>query len=382
MSTIQTADRKQQTPLQEVRGQIDSMEGQFRMALPAHMPAERFVRVVMTAVSANTDLLTKCNRQSLFAAAMKAAQDGLLPDGRDAALVPFKGQVQYMPMIGGILKKIRNSGQLKSIRANVAYEKDHFFYKLGDEETIEHEPHLEGDRGKPRLVYAIAETKDGGIYREIMTVSEVEKVRAVSQSGQSATSPWTKWWEEMAKKTVLRRLSKRLPISSDLDDVIRRDDSLYDLDGARQAAIAANGGRPQSIAGKLDALSHMPTQPASDEQDASPDALDHDPQTGEILDKRPSGEGKKPEDAQEGNNGAPANGQHGNAGTASDGPRNALMLRLRGKAEKGAKPLHLALRGLVPAENEMLTGDDRKYLAEVAEEADRDQETADASQNR
>lgn len=213
----------------DVRQQLQKMEGQFTSALPPHIPVERFMRVVMTAVNGNPDLIS-ADRSSLFEACLKAAQDGLLPDGRDGALVLFGKKATWMPMIGGILKKVRNSGMLLSISAYVVYENDKFTYRLGDDERIDHEPALE-NAGAPKLVYAIARTKDGGIYREVMTLSQVEKVRQVSRA--KSGGPWKDWWDEMAKKTVLRRLSKRLPTSADLDDLIRRDDDLYDFSGKR-----------------------------------------------------------------------------------------------------------------------------------------------------
>jgi recombination protein RecT len=266
------------------KNQVANGENEFRAALPAHIPVERFMRVVTTAVTSNPDLLG-ADRRSLFESATKAAQDGLLPDGRDGALVIFNTKikedgkeswikkVQWMPMIAGILKKVRNSGELISISAYVAYSNDEFVYELGDDEKISHRPALE-ERGKPRLVYAIAKTKDGGIYREVMTVAEVEKVRAVSRAAKSG--PWVDWWDEMARKTVMRRLAKRLPMSSDLDDLIRRDDALYDFDGAREKAdehIEAPARR--TLASKLDALA---TSSPFAEQETP-----HDPETGEIV---------------------------------------------------------------------------------------------------
>lgn len=241
MNQVATIEKKT-TPTAEFRDQWTRQEQEITAALPPHIPVERFMRVVMTAVSASPDLLA-ADRRSLFESSMKAAQDGLLPDGRDGALVIFNAKVkengkdvwikkvQWMPMVGGILKKIRNSGELLTISAYVAYEKDEFEYTLGDEESIVHRPCLEDDRGRPRLVYAVAKTKDGGVYREIMTFKDIEKVRGVSKTKDSG--PWKDWWDEMAKKTVIRRLAKRLPMSSDLDDLIRRDDDLYDFQGKR-----------------------------------------------------------------------------------------------------------------------------------------------------
>lgn len=222
---LTVAEQRQQAA-KSFRGDIQRMESEIAAALPPHIPAERFIRVVITAVQGDPALLD-ADRKTLFEASMRAAQDGLLPDKREGALVIFKGRVQWMPMIGGILKKVRNSGELVSIGAHIAYENDRFAYVLGDDERIEHEPKLDGDRGKPRAAYAIAKTKDGGIYREVMSLGEIEKVRKVSRA--SGNGPWVDWWEEMARKTVLRRLSKRLPMSTDLDDLIRRDDDLYDF---------------------------------------------------------------------------------------------------------------------------------------------------------
>jgi recombination protein RecT len=220
-------------PIDQVRGQLDKMQGQFALALPEHVSPEKFVRVVMTAVQGNADLL-KASRQSLFGAAMKCAQDGLLPDGREAALVTYGQQVQYLPMIAGVLTKVRRSGELLSIAAHVVYENDAFTYTLGDNEHIDHQPCLTGSRGKAVAVYAVAKTKDGGIYREVMSVEEVNAVRNVSRAKNAG--PWVQWWSEMARKTVLRRLSKRLPMSTDLQQVFDRDNDHYDLNAAQGAA--------------------------------------------------------------------------------------------------------------------------------------------------
>ena len=212
------------TPMEAMRGTLVKMEQEFKAALPPQIPVEKFIRTTLTAVQMQPDLLG-ADRRSLLGSCMKAAQDGLLTDGREAALVIFNSKegkkVQYMPMVGGILKKIRNSGELASISANVVYDKDHFEYELGDEERITHKPFLGEDRGKQIAVYAVAKTKDGAIYREVMSVSDVEKVRAASRAGKYG--PWVDWWDEMAKKTVIRRMAKRLPSSADVDQVFESD---------------------------------------------------------------------------------------------------------------------------------------------------------------
>ncbi|CAB4165022.1 RecT Recombinational DNA repair protein (RecE pathway) [uncultured Caudovirales phage] len=214
------------TPIDSFRQTLARMQGEFSAALPPQIPADRFIRTVMTAVQMNPKYLN-ADRRSLLGSCMKAAQDGLLLDGREAALVPFGDALQYMPMIGGILKKIRNSGELSTISANVVYQRDSFEYELGDEERIVHKPYLGEDRGKPVAVYAIAKTKDSAIYREVMSVSEVEKVRRASRAANGPA--WTQWWDEMARKTAIKRLAKRLPSSADLDQVIASDNEAVGL---------------------------------------------------------------------------------------------------------------------------------------------------------
>ena len=76
------------TVQQELKQTLSKMEPQFAAALPEHITPKRFVRVLMTAVSSQPKLC-EANRTSLFSACMSSAQDGLLPDGKEAAIVTF-----------------------------------------------------------------------------------------------------------------------------------------------------------------------------------------------------------------------------------------------------------------------------------------------------
>lgn len=228
------------TPIAQMRNTLTSMSAEFKAALPAQIPVDRFVRTAITAVQMQPQLL-EADRRSLLGTCMKAAQDGLLLDGREAAPVIFRTKdgpkVQYMPMVGGILKKIRNSGELASISAHVVYERDNFDYELGDDERIMHKPHLGDDRGKPVAVYAIAKTKDGAIYREVMSLAEVNKVRNASRAANAG--PWVDWWDEMARKTVIRRIAKRLPSSADLEQTLDADNEVAGVAPAAPPAPSA-----------------------------------------------------------------------------------------------------------------------------------------------
>lgn len=238
---------------------------QIQAVLPSHISVEKFERVAMTAINNNPELLT-ADRRSFFNQCQKAAQDGLLPDGREGALVIFKDKsgkqlVQWMPMVFGIIKKIRQSGEVSSITAHIVYEKEiadgMFSYVLGDDERIEHRRYLGTDRGKPALVYATCKFKDGGVEREVLTISDVEKARAVSRTGKSEYGPWAKWWDEMARKTAIRKLSKRLPLSADDRRVVERDEDHSDFAKQRAEASEMLNKAASQISAPAPAITHQ-----------------------------------------------------------------------------------------------------------------------------
>ena len=215
-------------PIDELKKNLTmpAMKEQFKAALPPHIDVDKFTRVLMTAISGNRALV-EADRSSLYSACLKCAADGLLPDGREAAIVSYGSQAAYLPMVGGILKKVRNSGELSMITSQVVHRNDDFRYWVDEGgEHINHEPNLFEDRGEPIMVYALAKTKDGGVYIEVMTKKDVEAIKKVSKG--AAKGPWAGAFEfEMWRKSVIKRLSKRLPMSTDIDQTIHADDELY-----------------------------------------------------------------------------------------------------------------------------------------------------------
>lgn len=260
--SMQEVTRSTEMPLaiRTLRDDLHKMEEQFRFALPPHIPPARFIRVCMTAVQ-NQPKLIACTRQSFFNACMKCAQDGLLPDGREAALVPYgetedgqKGSdiAQYMPMIMGIRKKVRNSGLLSDWNVQVVQEGDEFDYQLGDSPFITHKPAARGGRARPVLfAYSIATYPDGTKSREVMNIDQLKDIQSKSKARRG---PWSDpiFYPEMCRKTVARLHSKQLPMSTDLDRLMHADDALYDFAGARQRADATAVRPPPTVAAALD----------------------------------------------------------------------------------------------------------------------------------
>jgi recombination protein RecT len=243
----------------QFRNDLEKMRPQFAMAMPAEK-IDRFIRTIMTAIQ-KTPKLQKCTPKSLLNACMDAAQDDLLPDGREGAIVPFSNSdedggrasdtASWMPMVAGLRKKARNSGEISDWYVELVHLGDEFFYELGDEPRILHRPNLNGGgRARPIThVYSIARFKDGGLSRHVMPIQEIEdiKIRYV----RAKKGPWSDpiAYPEMVRKTCARQHAKFLPSSTDLDAVFRRDDHLYDL---RERANEATRRQPRNALAALD----------------------------------------------------------------------------------------------------------------------------------
>ena len=259
--------------------------------LPKNMPSERFLNTFWATMNRQPDL-KECDPHSVLDCVSKAAQDGLIIDGREAAIVTFNSKkrvknesgqwvdqfvktAQYIPMRNGLIKRIRNTGEVSTLDQTIVYEEEiregRFVWKAGDDGYIKHDPIFDRDPGKPVLVYSIARLRDGSISRCVMRKDQVLKIKARSRSANSG--PWVTDEEEMWKKTCLRRHSKDLPMDADLRRIFESDD--YDgsatLDGEAEevkepVTSPARTGRKKPGAAAA-ALNQNPP---------------HDPETGEI----------------------------------------------------------------------------------------------------
>ena len=91
-----------------------------------------------------------------------------------------------------------------------------------------HKPALTG-RGDMVAVYAVFRTKSGGYGFEVMGKSDVdEHMRKYSKAAAKGSSPWTTNYEEMAKKTVLKRVLKYAPVASEFVRAAAVDEATLD----------------------------------------------------------------------------------------------------------------------------------------------------------
>jgi len=207
---------------------------QLQTALARHMDPDRFVRVALT-TALRQPKLAECSTESIIQSLLSCAQMGVEPDGRHAHLIPFwngKAQrldVQLILDYKGMVKLVRQSGDVSYIHCDVVYENDTFDYILGSGAFLKHKPFMDGDRGNPVAAYSFVKLKDGGEDFDVMSVSDVNDVRDGSQNYQNAqkkgfSTPWHTNWAEMAKKTAFRRHSKWLPLSYEVAEALSKDD--------------------------------------------------------------------------------------------------------------------------------------------------------------
>jgi recombination protein RecT len=239
---------------------------QLRMALPSHISEDKFIRVALTVVQQSPSLLdgNKVDRQSLFGALMKSAQDGLLPDGREGAIVPYKGKAQWQPMVAGVMKKVRQSGEVASWEVAAVYEKDTFERLLGDDQRIYHKPYEEADPGKVVGAYSIVTFKDGTKSRDYMPRWRIEKARAQGMAKDSLM--WSQFYDEGAIKTVIKHHAKRLPMSTDVEAIFERDETM---------AHIGDGGevRPEPSPQPLSRLEAIEASIPDDEAPVEPEVI-------------------------------------------------------------------------------------------------------------
>ena len=228
--TAVTQQKKPQT-LQEY---VQRMSSQSKLALPANLTPERFERIVLTAISSNPKL-QECTPTSFLGAMMTAAQLGVEPNTPlgQGYLIPRNGRngMECTFQLGykGMIDLAYRSGDIANIGAYTVYKNAEFHVQFGLNPDITHVPCMT-DRGDPIAFYAYYKTKDGGFGFDVMSVEDERKhAKQFSESVKRGwSSPWDTNFEEMAKKTVLKKVLKYAPLSTEVASKIGMDDTVHD----------------------------------------------------------------------------------------------------------------------------------------------------------
>lgn len=249
---------------------FEANRGAIASVLPVHMGPDRMLKIALRCLRTSPKLMD-CTVDSLFGAVVTCAQLGLEPNTPQGHvyLIPFENrkkqttEVQVIVGYKGLVDLARRSGEIESISARVVCRNDTFEVDYGTDDRIVHKPQIEGERGGVIGFYAVARLKGGGVQFEFMSKREVDAVMRATQS-KGNYGPWRDHYEEMGRKTLIRRLSKYLPMSIELANASALDDR-------------AEVGKPQGLASVLEGEFVV-----EDEDDII------DPETGEVHeDTRP-----------------------------------------------------------------------------------------------
>lgn len=288
----QVPARQQPSPIGTLRDLLEKSKGQIAMALPRHMTPERLIRVTLTAVQRVPKLL-QCDPVSVVGCVIQAAELQLELAGAlgQCYMVPFfngktrKNEAQFQVGYKGLLALAHRSGQVKHVSAHEVYSGDEFAYEYGSHPRLVHRPAMR-NRGEVVAYYATLTTTTGGDDFEVMSKEDVERHRQ-KFSKAADSGPWVTNFDEMAKKTVLKRLLKRAPMSIEAAKAVALDE--YAEAGAdqglplvevstqeRAAMLRERLAQHQAPAEEVPALEHQPSQ----------DEAEHDPRAEEPAETR------------------------------------------------------------------------------------------------
>lgn len=213
-----------------IQDYVKAMSGEIAKALPSVMTPERFTRITLSAIS-NNPRLAACTPKSFLGAMMQAAQLGLEPNTTtlgQAYLIPYKNhgvdEAQFQIGYKGLIDLAYRSGEVATVAAEIVYEKDEFHYELGLNADLKHIPAL-GDRGNAIYCYALFKLKNGGYGFQVDSIDNIRKF-AQRYSKSYSSGPWQTNFEEMCKKTLLKRALKYAPVSSEFVKAVSADETI------------------------------------------------------------------------------------------------------------------------------------------------------------
>lgn len=195
-----------------LRGWVESPEikAQLERVATSLVTSDVLVRGLLMAASKNPEIL-KCSKASILRCLADAAALEIIPGGLMGRgyLVPRKGELCFDPGWRGLVDVARRSGEIKRIEAHVVYEADEFEVTRTPFTTVRHVPSESAEASPVRAAYAVVELKDGAVQIEIVWKKDLDKIRKLGANG----GPWASWYDEMARKTAVRRICKYLPFN-------------------------------------------------------------------------------------------------------------------------------------------------------------------------
>lgn len=231
---------KQISVIGQICQTIDKMQPSLEENLQGTgISVNRYLATAKTAIQTHPqkDKLEQADRQSLYLSIKKSASDGLMPDGREAALVVYGNTVQYQPMVQGLVKLARNSGEIESINSEVVFENDEFeLYYDFDGTKFKHSPNWYNDRGQPILVWASIKLKSGEVIARAYPKDRIMQIASRSKMAKNYHPGQGLDWEEFWRKAAIRNILKYAPKTTAIEKALEANDSEFVFDDYSEPA--------------------------------------------------------------------------------------------------------------------------------------------------
>jgi recombination protein RecT len=240
MSTKEIAktETKALAPIDMILGGLDTMKnGLIDDLHGTGIDPHKFLATAKTAVQKHQqkEKLMKADRNSLYLAVKDAAQQGLMPDNKEGALVLYnnkeKGvdEVSFQPMVTGIVKLLRQSGDVLDVGAAVVFANDKFRFSLGVDKMPEHTPDWFSDRGEPIGVWAYIKLTNGEVISKMLPKERLQRIAARSKMAKNYSPTEGQDWEEFWNKAAIRNAAKFAPKTPKLERALLADDNEFDM---------------------------------------------------------------------------------------------------------------------------------------------------------
>lgn len=237
--------------VERAAGLLDQMQADLEPLIrESGKSFDRLRAVFMIAVQQNPDILA-CSEDSIRREVSKCAADGLVPDNKEATMIPYKGVLQYQPMVHGVIKRMKELGGVFNIVCNLVYARDEFVLDEADPDSLSHKAdRFSQDRGEVVGGYVIFRDEHKRVmHLETMSADDFEKVRRASKAPDSPA--WKNWRDEMYRKAVLRRGAKYISVNNDkIRALIERQDDMFEFNQPKVAE------RVNPFGGNSDVIEH------------------------------------------------------------------------------------------------------------------------------
>lgn len=224
----QSAESAQQKAVAAMGSMLKAQFKAIESIVPKTMDPQRLARIALIEFQKNPKLM-ECTPSSVVGCVLQAAMLGLEIGGslgycymipyRDKGVMVAQFQVGYK----GLLKKARDSGEIRHIDAGIVCQNDDYDFEKGLEPKCHVRFKFGQERGPVIGYYACASFHGGGSCFEVMTKNEVTAFARV-KSKTFNTGAWQTDFDSMAIKTVIKRMSKWLPMNENMANAMNSDE--------------------------------------------------------------------------------------------------------------------------------------------------------------